>query len=817
MFDYKDAHFFSEYFKNHPDFKLLDEFKKSEEDDEKDENLYVGSVEVLNTIYPLVLRVEIPVTFPHHHLLFRTKSLSGYPHLIHNGKVQYGDWFCLNTPFAETVEEQLNQEVARLKQWIIRQMRPDLPPIIKDSNVRKAIAFANAYDWENPDEVNEFSKDAMLTFVGDFYCFAKNFKERVGYLNCIKSPDKRFYALNNSELTNHKLPYIIVDEAPKSPEIFADFLRLKEQYEWDEKTCKHLLPDFEFCSNWTPGCHTLGNIDEKEALSQLKEAEMELSKDSPSLQIFSEIFHQKKRSHIKYSSAWNTILMQELAKIKISIENHEFKSHFSSFRIPNYDNMSEEEIREQERRDQEEEYYREVYPYEWHSFAFGIKQNDNIFWNIVFTNHSNAKYERVWVDFKFTEVELKKLYSHHLNRLSVQAISDDMYFGRGAFSSRLRSKNIAIVGLGAIGSMVAESMAHSGVSRIGLWDSDIVEPGNICRSAYSLRDIGESKVLAIEKKIKSINPFIKTDDIKGHGFWLYNDIVGNESNYVNGSFYDNVNYKNQEESIKEIKGFDLIIDCTGSNEILHFLSYAVPDTEIVSLCITNHANELLCVSSNDGNPFELRKAYLSRLEQDTKNFYVEGSGCYSPTFLATNSDIASLVNLFLREINKRIENNSRMHSVIFSHTERGVLADRMLTYKLAGYDIILNVTNESLLDAEELDDVIEGNIGYILGAYSKDGKQIMITHIVDAFNAEDMLKDAFILSKCIIDYIGDFAYSGATENSYRKENLAIIADKAYDETINTNNPLLAVRNPSGTISFFLFINNELVPFEKQED
>lgn len=242
MFDYKNAQFYTDYFSSLEGFSLLEEFKESEDKNEK--NLYVGSVEVLNTIHPLVLRVEIPFTFPHNKLVFRTKSLSGYPHLIHNGKIEYGDWFCLNTPFAETPEEQLNQEITRLKEWISHQMREDLPAIIKDANVKKALAFANAYEWENLDEVNEFCSQAMLTFVGDFHNNFDYFKKKLGYLHCIKTQDKRFYAIADSALANYKLPYIIVDQAPKSSETFSDFVLLKEQYEWDEETCKHLLPGF---------------------------------------------------------------------------------------------------------------------------------------------------------------------------------------------------------------------------------------------------------------------------------------------------------------------------------------------------------------------------------------------------------------------------------------------------------------------------------------------------------------------------------------------------------------------------------------------
>ena len=138
----------------------------------------------------------------------------------------------------------------------------------------------------------------------------------------------------------------------------------------------------------------------------------------------------------------------------------------------------------------------------------------------------------------------------------------------------------------------------------------------------------------------------------------------------------------------------------------------------------------------------------------------------------------------------------------------------MLTRQLSaeGYDITLNVSKETLYDAEEMNDSADGTIGYIFGSYSKDGKQVMITHIVDALNAEGLLSDAFETSKGIIDYIGDYRYSGEKSETYSASSFELIASKAEDCSINTNNPLLAVRNPDGSITFFLYINNELVKF-----
>ncbi|MBO7189922.1 MAG: ThiF family adenylyltransferase [Alistipes sp.] len=811
MFEYKPASFYTEYFRNTNDFSVVQEFDDSTDKDEK--NLYVGYIEVLNTIHPLTLRVEIPHTFPHNKLTFRTKSISGYPHLIHSGKVQYGDWFCLNTPFAETAEEQLNQEVRRLKEWITRQMRNDLPATIDDLNVKLALAIANAYEWENPDEVKEFCSQALLTFVGNFQNDIEHFHNNIGHLECIKSPDNRFYALSN-RVSNYRLPYIIVEETPTSRDILSDFIKLRGYYNWGDDICKHLLPEFDISESWVksdtqPLALSRVEYSQDEALKIIGDIETELQKEESYLfntLLFS--LNQKDKKRIKVLHDQKEILLSEISELKKDIQA-------SPIYVPNYgfgtydlDKMSDDELLE---RQAYEEYAIAIHPYEWHHFALGVKSLDGITWYILYTNHNLQKSQTIYFDIGLKSVELKRVISHELNFLEVQSISEDMYYGRGSFSSNFKAKKIAIVGLGAIGSMVASALARTGISELGLWDNDIVEPGNICRSSYTLNDLGESKVESIRSIIRSINPYIKARQIKTHGQWVKHSV--NFKEYVGGSFYNNVNYNSQEKAIQEIAGYDMIIDCTGSNEMLHFLSYALPGTDIVSLCITNRANDLLCITSRNGKPFELRKAYLSRIEQDTKNFYIEGQGCYSPTFLANNCDIAALVNLALRDINLNLENGYLMQSSIYSYTKRGILTDKLSTYKLNGYDITLTIPSEAIYDAEDMDDAPDGDIGYILGCYSQDGKQIMVTHIVDSRNATELLTDAYKTSKGIIDYIGDYRYSGEKADTYSDTSYEIIEAKAYDESINTNNPLLAVRNPDYSVSFFLYINNELVKFE----
>lgn len=817
MFDYKEASFFTSFFQNHPDFRVIEEFKESEDKEEK--NCYVGRVEVLNTIHPLEIRVEIPNSFPHKKLTFRTKSLFGYPHLIYNPMrdpkaEKYGGWFCLNTPFAETAENQLEQEALRLKEWINRQMSPELEAIIEDEKVRKALALASAYGWENTDELSEYHGDAILTFVGDFSNDMDYFKEKMGTIHCVKTPDRRFYALQNKDLTNYELPYIIVDEAPPKIDTYRDFVLLRNQYDWDEKTCEHLLQGFNLYKTWTKEDGLYGAYKKfsfKKAISILEEIEDELVKNEAYLPARSD--WNSDFVPTKVMSQQKELINESITELKSDVKKNDGYTPlgFSIEPIKDFDEMTPDEQEEEWIRQAEEDYAIEVYPYEFLFFALGIKETDKLNWSIFYTYRNAVQYEQIFFNLGLGTIRLKKLVSLPLRLQTPQIIDNNLFFGRGGFSQRLQNKRIALVGLGALGSMIAESLARSGVTVMGLWDNDIVEPGNICRSIYQLSDLGESKVDALKKKLLSINPYIKAQEIKDNGYWHQHKNV-NVFTYEGGSFYGNINYNNQEDSIKQIKDYDLIIDCTGSNEMLHFISYAVPEADIISLCITNHSANLLCVSSKDGNPFELRKAYLSRIEQDTKNFYLEGSGCYSPTFLATNSDIASLVNLFVRELNQRVEHDEVLHSTIWSHDKRGVLADRLKTYKLEGYDIRMTISFETIYDGEDMAVSSDYSIGYLLGSYSRDGQLIMVTHIIDANNAIALLEDAFRTSNGIIDYIGDYVYSTETAGTYSQKTFELIANKADDESINTCNPMLAVWNPDRSISFFLYINNELVPF-----
>lgn len=67
---------------------------------------------------------------------------------------------------------------------------------------------------------------------------------------------------------------------------------------------------------------------------------------------------------------------------------------------------------------------------------------------------------------------------------------------------------IHIIGVGAIGSTVAEMLARIGVSELNIYDIDTVSPHNITNQMYRTNQIGMDKVDALESILKEINPDI---------------------------------------------------------------------------------------------------------------------------------------------------------------------------------------------------------------------------------------------------------------------------------------------------------------------
>lgn len=79
----------------------------------------------------------------------------------------------------------------------------------------------------------------------------------------------------------------------------------------------------------------------------------------------------------------------------------------------------------------------------------------------------------------------------------------------------LKTRKIAVIGLGSGGGFVATGLAMSGVSNFVLIDDDVIEAHNVVRHVASHHDIGRPKVEVVAELIRKQNTEAKVQTIKG--------------------------------------------------------------------------------------------------------------------------------------------------------------------------------------------------------------------------------------------------------------------------------------------------------------
>ena len=82
--------------------------------------------------------------------------------------------------------------------------------------------------------------------------------------------------------------------------------------------------------------------------------------------------------------------------------------------------------------------------------------------------------------------------------------------------NKLKKAEVAVAGLGGIGSNTAVSLARSGIGHIHLVDFDTVDLTNLNRQAYTIEHLGRLKTEALKELLLNINPYlnITTETVK---------------------------------------------------------------------------------------------------------------------------------------------------------------------------------------------------------------------------------------------------------------------------------------------------------------
>ena len=338
--------------------------------------------------------------------------------------------------------------------------------------------------------------------------------------------------------------------------------------------------------------------------------------------------HKNKRAHLK---SWNDLEMY------LTQENLEFI--YESLQLRNFRLKFEEDV---------------LLMLGYHIPGTGNNETE-VHWNLIRIPISRIPISRIPISripiykekigekkYRFKCLDLRIIWARATNA------SYDRFFGRGKFHSKLTNGKILIVGLGALGSALAEILVRGGCLDLSLHDFDIVETGNICRSTYQLYDVGKSKIQALGSYLVSISPFVTI-------------------RFNSGSFYKTFPSDPEFSKFeKYINQYDFVFDCSTDPEVTYMFDQLEYGGVFYSLAVTNYARNLVCTT---GKGITRRVDQLFQNLESAPAEFFEGTGCGYPTFEASVNDIQALLQIGIKNIQHKLQSNQDLNSFVVKHKE----------------------------------------------------------------------------------------------------------------------------------------------------
>lgn len=222
--------------------------------------------------------------------------------------------------------------------------------------------------------------------------------------------------------------------------------------------------------------------------------------------------------------------------------------------------------------------------------------------------------------------------------LETQNWHPDELATRGRFSELVHRK-VLLIGAGALGSILAETLVRAGVLDIAVMDSGTLEAGNLARHRLTMADIDSAKAPALAARLSDLSPSVRTT----------------------GFCQDFPPPMNDAEARGAVTAADVIIDTTGSPDVGTAMSqYAWGrDRVFVSISLSFGAEKAYLYTAT-GNTFPVADfeaaiaPWLAADERPIEDFPHEGTGCFSPVFPAREDDIDLLAAVAARRIDTQL-------------------------------------------------------------------------------------------------------------------------------------------------------------------
>lgn len=232
------------------------------------------------------------------------------------------------------------------------------------------------------------------------------------------------------------------------------------------------------------------------------------------------------------------------------------------------------------------------------------------------------------------------LTSGDASLVRVASIAREDTFVRQPTMAPLADRQVLLVGIGALGSPIADLLARAGVGALDLIDPELFEPGNVTRHELTLRDAGFPKADAVGARLITLNPFL---EVRTSGLR-----VGTTA----GTGFIEDAQRDHDRWSEAIAGVHLVINATASPIAGRWLARLGDRlrTPVLHAAVSAGAwgariqiqrpgvsgcPECLALHQRDGHDF------VPYWSEDPDGDAIVGRGCSQPTFAAPGFELAA--------------------------------------------------------------------------------------------------------------------------------------------------------------------------------
>ena len=210
---------------------------------------------------------------------------------------------------------------------------------------------------------------------------------------------------------------------------------------------------------------------------------------------------------------------------------------------------------------------------------------------------------------------------------------------RGRLHMDVTSKKTLLIGAGALGSPMAELLVRAGLLGMMVGDADLFKAGNLVRHTLGLEDLNKFKAEAVAKRLNSLSPFARVE-------WFNTKFPPSDAGRA-----------------VRMNEYDVVIDCTGDDELLYELSTFEWKGErtFFSASLSLGVRRVYCFSAS-GTTFphaDFRRLITPWLKRDVEEnskaeLPREGVGCWHPVFPGRADDVWLLASAAVKHFEQTV-------------------------------------------------------------------------------------------------------------------------------------------------------------------